>query len=56
MIVTSWSLYTVADGTALMKPVLLIRIYMFLGLPDPDPDPFVRDTAPNADPSTIKQK
>jgi hypothetical protein len=30
------------------------RIRKFLGLPDPDS--FVRDTDPNPDPSTIKQK
>jgi len=45
------------SGSAL-KPVLLIRIHMFLGLPDPDPpvrgmDP---DPALDLDPSIIMQK
>jgi hypothetical protein len=33
---------------------ILIRIHMFLGLPDPNPDPFVRGMDP--DPSIIMQK
>jgi hypothetical protein len=37
-----------------LKPVLRIRIHMFLGLLDPDPDPLVRDMDP--DPSITKQK
>jgi hypothetical protein len=36
------------------------RIHMFLGLPDPHPDPLVRDmdpdSAPDPDPSIVKQK
>jgi hypothetical protein len=42
----------------LCKPVLQIRIHVFLGLLDPDPDSLVRgtDPAPDPDPSIIKQK
>jgi hypothetical protein len=46
----------------LKKPVLRIRIHVFLGLQDPDPDPLVRgmdpDPAldPDPDPSIIMQK
>ena len=44
------------------KPVLRIRIHLFLGLLDPDPDPLVRgmdpdpDPALDPDPSIIMQK
>ncbi len=29
----------------------VLRIYMFLGLPDPDPDPLVRGMDPDPDPA-----
>ncbi len=55
-------LYLVPDRpwSVSWKPVLWIRIRMFLGLPAPDPDPLVRgmdpDPDPNPDPSIIMQK
>jgi hypothetical protein len=33
---------TFNHAAAQFRPVLRIRIHMFLGLPDPDPDPLVR--------------
>jgi hypothetical protein len=36
--------------------ISVLRIHMFLGLPDPHPDPLVRDMEPDPDPSIMKQK
>ncbi len=54
------SIFIIDLHDANKKPVLRIRIHMFLGLLDPDPDPSVRGMnpapAPDLDPSITKQK
>jgi hypothetical protein len=61
---SSWVTHRVNSALQYEKPVLRIRIHMFLGLLDPDPDTSVRgmdpdpdpDPYPDLDPSITKQK